>query len=107
VLKHCAANRKIWLSELPNVGQYTTLNFLGLQGAPYIYDISRLRVKMCRTVNSASQLAGHCEICTTPSFRGLAVPARRGVVGLLMSMAVVEMKSSRMRWAELTARSGR
>jgi hypothetical protein len=24
---------------------YTTLKFLALQGAPYIYDISRLRVK--------------------------------------------------------------
>jgi hypothetical protein len=45
VLKHCAANRKGRLSELPNVGPYiyTTLKFLALQGAPYIY-ISRLRV---------------------------------------------------------------
>jgi hypothetical protein len=25
---------------------YTTLKFLALQGAPYIYDISRLRVKL-------------------------------------------------------------
>jgi hypothetical protein len=47
MLKHCAANRKRRLSALPNVGPYiyTTLKFLALQGAPYIYDISRLRVK--------------------------------------------------------------
>jgi hypothetical protein len=39
VLKHCAANRKRWLSALPNVGPhiYTTLKFLALKGAPYIY----------------------------------------------------------------------
>jgi hypothetical protein len=51
VLKHFAANRKRWLSALPNVGPYIytvymTLKFLALQGAPYIYDISNLRVKM-------------------------------------------------------------
>jgi hypothetical protein len=47
MLKHCAANRKRRLSALPNVGPYiyTTLKFLALKGAPYIYDISRLRVK--------------------------------------------------------------
>jgi hypothetical protein len=54
VLKNCAANRKRRLSALINVGPYiyiyiyTTLKFLALQGAPYIYyiyDISRLRVK--------------------------------------------------------------
>jgi hypothetical protein len=47
MLKHCAANRKRRLCVLPNVGPYiyTTLKFLALQGAPYIYDISRLRVK--------------------------------------------------------------
>jgi hypothetical protein len=47
VLKHCAANRKRRLSALPNIGLYIymTLKFLALQGAPYIYDISRLRVK--------------------------------------------------------------
>jgi hypothetical protein len=47
MLKHCAANRKRQLSVLPNVSPYiyTTLKFLALQGAPYIYDISRLRVK--------------------------------------------------------------
>jgi hypothetical protein len=54
MLKHCAANRKRQLSALPNVGPYiyiyTTLKFLALQGAPYIYDISRLRVKMFHTV---------------------------------------------------------
>jgi len=33
---------------LPNVGPYiyTTLAFLALLGAPYIYDISSLRVKL-------------------------------------------------------------
>jgi hypothetical protein len=50
MLKHCAANRKRRLSALPNVGPYiyiyiyTTVKFLALEGAPYIYDISRLRV---------------------------------------------------------------
>jgi hypothetical protein len=46
MLKHCAANRRRRLSALPNVGPYvyTTLKFLALQGAPYIYDISRLSV---------------------------------------------------------------
>jgi hypothetical protein len=50
MLKHYAANRKRRLSALPNVGPYiyTTLIFLALQGAPYIYDISRLRVKPLR-----------------------------------------------------------
>jgi hypothetical protein len=33
-----------WLSALPNVGPYTTLKCLALQGFPCIYDISRLRV---------------------------------------------------------------
>jgi hypothetical protein len=52
VLKHCAANRKRRLSALPNVGLYiyNTLKFLALQGAPYIYDISRLRVKEQETL---------------------------------------------------------
>jgi hypothetical protein len=49
MLKHCAANRKRRRSALPNVCPYirvyTMLKFLGLQWAPYIYDISRLRVK--------------------------------------------------------------
>jgi hypothetical protein len=47
VLKHCAENRKRRLLALPNVGPYiyTTLKFLALQGAPYIYDIGRLRFK--------------------------------------------------------------
>jgi hypothetical protein len=46
MLKHCAANRKRRLSTLPDIGPhiYTTLKFLALQGAPYMYDISRLRV---------------------------------------------------------------
>jgi hypothetical protein len=42
VLKHCAENRKRWLSALPNVGPYIyDVKFLALKGAPYIYDISR------------------------------------------------------------------
>jgi hypothetical protein len=46
MLKRCEANRKRRLSALPNVSPYiyTTLKFLALQGAPHIYDISRLRV---------------------------------------------------------------
>ena len=46
VLKHCAANRK-WLFQRCQtwVHIYTTLAFLALLGAPYIYDISSLRVK--------------------------------------------------------------
>jgi hypothetical protein len=52
MLKHCAASKKRWLSALPNVGPYiyiyiyihTMLKFLALQGVPYIYNISRLRV---------------------------------------------------------------
>jgi hypothetical protein len=53
MLKNCAANRKIRLSALPNVSPYiyTTLKFLALQGAPYIYDISRLRVKYFKFLN--------------------------------------------------------
>jgi hypothetical protein len=71
VLKHCAANRKRRLSELPNVGPYlyiyiyiyTTLKLLALQAALYIfflftkisnryiyiyiYDISMLKVNVC------------------------------------------------------------
>jgi hypothetical protein len=48
MLKHCAANKKRRLSALPNVGPYisTTVKFLALQGAAYIYDISRLRVNV-------------------------------------------------------------
>jgi hypothetical protein len=45
VVKWSAANRKRQLSALPNVGPYTRLKFLVLQGAPYLYDISRLKVK--------------------------------------------------------------
>jgi hypothetical protein len=46
MLKHCAANRKRRLSALLHVGPYiyTTLKFMALQAAPYIHDISRLRV---------------------------------------------------------------
>jgi hypothetical protein len=43
MLKRCAANRNRSLSALPDI--YTTLKSLALQGDPYIYDISRLRVK--------------------------------------------------------------
>jgi hypothetical protein len=46
MLKHCAANRKRRLSALPNVGPYIYVKILALQGAPYIYDISRLRVNV-------------------------------------------------------------
>jgi hypothetical protein len=38
---------------LPNVGPYnTTLKFLALQGAPYIYDISRLKVNSVLNLNT-------------------------------------------------------
>jgi hypothetical protein len=46
VLKHCAAQTErdgFQLSQT-QVYIYTTLKFLALLGAPYIYDISRLRV---------------------------------------------------------------
>jgi hypothetical protein len=48
MLKQYAANRKRQLLALPNVSPYiyTTLKFLALKGAPPIYDISRLRVKL-------------------------------------------------------------
>jgi hypothetical protein len=46
MLKHCAANRKRRLPALTyDVHIYTTLKSLVLQGAPYIYDFSRIRVK--------------------------------------------------------------
>jgi hypothetical protein len=47
VLKHFAANRKRWLSALPNVGTYIyDLKISGFtRSSIYIYDISRLRVK--------------------------------------------------------------
>jgi hypothetical protein len=51
MLKHFAGNRKRRLSALPNVGIYTTLKFLALQGAPYMYDISRRRVKLGKSGN--------------------------------------------------------
>ena len=45
-LKHCAANRKRLFQRCQTqVHIYTTLAFLALLGAPYIYDISSLRVK--------------------------------------------------------------
>jgi hypothetical protein len=63
MLKHCAANRKRRLSALPNVGPYiyiyTTLKFLALHGAPYIYDVSRLRIK-----RSSQRCVFHCAIYT-------------------------------------------
>jgi uncharacterized protein YvpB len=48
MLKHCVANRKRRLSALPNVGLYiynVKISGFVKKGAPYIYDISRLRVK--------------------------------------------------------------
>jgi hypothetical protein len=50
MLKHCAANRKRWLSTLPNVGPYINDVKISLQGTPYIYDISRFRVKTIGTI---------------------------------------------------------
>ena len=45
VLKHCAANRKRLFQRCQTeVHIYKTLAFLALLGAPYIYDISSLRV---------------------------------------------------------------
>ena len=45
MLKHCAANRKRLFQRCQTyVHIYTTLAFLALLGAPYIYDISSLRV---------------------------------------------------------------
>ena len=47
VLKHCAANRKRLFQRCQTwVHIYTTLAFLALLGAPYIYDISSLRVNL-------------------------------------------------------------
>jgi hypothetical protein len=48
MLKHCAANRKRQLSALPNVGPYIyDIKISGFtRSSIYIYDISRLRVKM-------------------------------------------------------------
>jgi hypothetical protein len=45
VLKHCAANRKRWLSALPNIGPYIyNVKISGFTRSS-IYNISRLRVK--------------------------------------------------------------
>jgi hypothetical protein len=47
MLNHCAADRKRRLSALPNVGPYThDVKISGFTGAPYICDISRLRVNV-------------------------------------------------------------
>jgi hypothetical protein len=66
VLKHCAANRKRRLSALPNVGPYiythTTLKFQALQGAPYTYDISRLRVKRYLKIMKVNKLSEYYHI---------------------------------------------
>jgi hypothetical protein len=73
VLKHCAANRKRRLSALRNVGPYiiySTLKFLAVQGAPYIYDVSRLRVNGISVVCLAVTAAGW-------------LPYRASVVGLI------------------------
>jgi hypothetical protein len=63
MLKNYAANRKRRLSALPNVGPYiyTTLKFLALEGAPYIYDISRLRIKKQARLEFAGSLKGEEE----------------------------------------------
>jgi hypothetical protein len=55
VLKHCAANRKKWLSALPNISPYIynvkisgftrSAAYIYIYIYIYIYDISRLRVK--------------------------------------------------------------
>jgi hypothetical protein len=69
MLKHCASNRNRRFSALSNVGTYiyiyiyiyiyTTLKSLVLQGAPYIYDISRLSVKTGSTnISSVSRPTG-------------------------------------------------
>jgi hypothetical protein len=48
MLKHFAANRKRWLSVLPNVGPYIYIYDVKISGftrsSIYIYDISGLRV---------------------------------------------------------------
>jgi hypothetical protein len=51
-LKHCAANRKRRLSALPNVGPYIyDVKIPGVtRSSIYIYDISRLMVKVFRLV---------------------------------------------------------
>jgi hypothetical protein len=51
VLRHCAAKRR--LSALSDIGSYiyiyTTLKFLALQWARYIYNVSTVRVKITYT----------------------------------------------------------
>jgi hypothetical protein len=52
VLKHCAGNRKRWLSALPNVGPYIyDVEVSGfLEGSPHIH-ISKLRVDEPKPIN--------------------------------------------------------
>ena len=51
VLKHCAVNRKRLFQRCQTyVHIYTTLAFLALLGAPYIYEISSLRVKLTYSI---------------------------------------------------------
>jgi hypothetical protein len=47
MLKHCEANRKRWLSALPNKSPYIyDVKISGFtRSSIYIHDISRLRVK--------------------------------------------------------------
>jgi len=48
-LKHCAANRKRLFQRCQTyVHIYTTLAFLALLGAPYIYEISSPRVNIIK-----------------------------------------------------------
>jgi hypothetical protein len=67
MLKHCAANGKRRLSALPNLSPYiyTTLKFLALQEAPYIYDIIRLRVngEQGQVHAAAFSLHGNNHLC--------------------------------------------
>jgi hypothetical protein len=85
VLKHCAATKKRWLTALPDVGPYiyiciyTTLKFLALQRAPYIYiysyiyNIGMLRFKCKRSFLHSRDQAVRGQIpvlvlCTTPTW---------------------------------------
>jgi hypothetical protein len=74
VLKHCAENRKRRFSALPYVGPYTTLKFLALQGAPHIYDISRLRVNYHNVITHRPRTVG----LTKPQINNLRVTGSWG-----------------------------
>ena len=68
VLKHCAANRKRLFQRCQTqVHIYTTLAFLALLGAPYIHEISSLRVnnilcilsRFCNTIFSLNRFVNN------------------------------------------------